>query len=81
MAIVLVAATAIGRFSVVGVREARLAAPAAPKAPADAAAPKAPADAAEPAGPSGWRRIVTRRKVTTDETAEPATEPVGSSSS
>ena len=73
VAIVLVAATAIGRFSVVGVREARLAAP--------VTAPEEPADTAEPAGTSGWRRIVTRRKVTTDETAEPATEPVGSSSS
>jgi hypothetical protein len=95
VAIVLVAAMALGRFSVIGVRDARLAAAATPATSAAAATPAAsdtsaapaapaaseePATAATPAGTSSWRRFTLRNKATT-ETAEPATEPVSSGKS
>jgi len=75
VAIVLVAAMALGRFSVIGVRDARLA------APATSAEPGAPAAAGTPAGTGGWRRFALRHKGTTTETTDPATEPVSSAKS
>jgi hypothetical protein len=48
VAIVLVAAMALGRFSVIGVRDARLAAPAQAVTPAEPAEPVTPAEPAEP---------------------------------
>lgn len=92
VAIVLVAAMALGRFSVIGVREARLAAPAAAAASDAAAEPATSAEPAAPAAPAtsdaqnvpadtgGTGRFSFRRKATTTgETAEPATERIGSS--
>jgi len=59
------AAMAVGRFSVISVRDARRAAPVAAQD-----APRA----------TGWKRLVVRRQVTTtdDETTEPAAERMGS---
>jgi hypothetical protein len=89
VAIVLVAAMALGRFSVIGVREARLAAPAAPAKAATSDTPTVPVAPATPAtsdadttaGTGGWRRFAVRRKEAAAETAEPATEPVSSAKS
>jgi hypothetical protein len=63
--IVLVAGMALGRFSVIGVRDARL-------------AKSATSDTPATAGTGGSRRFALRRKEATTETAEPATEPVSS---
>ena len=78
VAIVLVAGMALGRFSVIGVRDARLAKPAVTAKPATSATPAKPATSAEPAttGTGASRRFALRRKEATTETAEPATEPV-----
>jgi hypothetical protein len=72
---VLLAAMAVGRFSVISVRDARRAERAAER--------EAEPETAEPASHS--RRFGLRRKVTTtdetDETDEPATEPATASRS
>jgi hypothetical protein len=83
VAIVLVAAMALGRFSVIGVRDARLAAATRPAAsaavatpaasdtsaaPATPAASEEPATAATPAGTGSWRRFTLRNKPTTETT-------------
>ena len=91
--IVLVAGMALGRFSVIGVRDARLATPAEPVTPAEPATatepvrPAMPAESVRPATPAtttgapagtgGWRLPHRRREATA--TAEPATEPVSPS--
>ena len=67
VAIVLVAGMALGRFSVIGVREARRAEPVTPAEPVRPATPATTAT-------GGWRRLPLRRKET--ETGEPATQPV-----
>jgi hypothetical protein len=70
VAIVLLAAMAIGRFSVISVGDARRAARAADEAPADTATTS-----------TGRRRFTLRRRVTTtDETDEPATEETAAAS-
>jgi hypothetical protein len=73
VAIVLLAAMAIGRFSVISVRDARRAERAAERE----------ADEEEAATPASRRRFTLRRRVTTtdDETDEPATEPATASRS
>src|SRR3984885_6290422 len=72
--IVLLAAMALGRFSVISVRDARRA--------EAAAAPEEPAPTATPATTGGWRRFVTlRRDEPDDEALEPDAERVSSSSS
>jgi len=85
--IVLVAGMALGRFSVIGVRDARLAAPAAPAKAATSDTPTEPVASATPAtsdaqdvpARTGTGRLPFRRKVTTTgETTEPATERIGS---
>ncbi len=69
VAIVLLAAMALGRFSVISVGDARRAA-------------RTGSDTPAPARTTGLRRFVLRRKVTTtDETEEPATEPAGAARS
>jgi len=85
VAIVLVAGMALGRFSVIGVRDARLAAPAT-AATSDAAtepvtsATPATSDTKDVPARTGSSRLPFRRKVTTtDETTEPATERISSS--
>jgi hypothetical protein len=77
--IVLLAAMALGRFSVIGVRDARRAAA---DEPVDVVED---ADTDTPATTGGWRRFVPTRKVTTtetttDEAADPASERVDSAS-
>ena len=60
--IAVLAATALGRFSVISVRDARRA---------------APAEAAAPARTGDWKRFVLGRRVTsTEQTGEPAAERV-----
>jgi hypothetical protein len=72
--IVLLAAMALGRFSVISVRDARRA--------EAAAAPEEPATTATTATTGGWRRLVTlRRDEPDDEALEPDAERVSSSSS
>jgi hypothetical protein len=72
--IVLLAAMALGRFSVISVRDARRA--------EAAAAPEEPATTATTATTGGWRRFVTlRRDEPDDEALEPDAERVSSSSS
>jgi hypothetical protein len=85
VAIVLVAGMALGRFSVIGVRDARLATPAtaaksdAATAPVTSATPAA-SDTKDVPARTGNSRLPFRRKVTTtDETTEPATERISSS--
>jgi hypothetical protein len=70
--IVLLAAMAVGRFSVIGVRDARV-----------ATAPEpAPATSPSTASTSGWRRFVPARRTDADDEADEAdTERVGSASS
>jgi hypothetical protein len=76
VAIVLLAAMAIGRFSVISVRDARRAERAAEREAAREA------DEEEAATPASRRGFVLRRRVTTtDETDEPATEPATASRS
>jgi hypothetical protein len=72
--IVLLAAMALGRFSVISVRDARRA--------EAVAAPEEPATTATTATTGGWRRLVTlRRDEPDDEALEPDAERVSSSSS
>jgi hypothetical protein len=72
--IVLLAAMALGRFSVISVRDARRA--------EAVAAPEEPATTATTATTGGWRRFVTlRRDEPDDEALEPDAERVSSSSS
>lgn len=72
--IVLLAAIAIGRFSVISVRDARRAEAVAP--------PEEPATTAPAATTGGWRRYVTlRRDDEPDEALEPDSERVSSSRS
>jgi hypothetical protein len=84
VAIVLVAGMALGRFSVIGVRDARLAARAAPATSDAATEPVASATPATSDAPdipartgSGWLPF-RRKATTTGEATEPATERVGS---
>jgi hypothetical protein len=71
--IVLLAAMAIGRFSVISVRDARRAEAVAP--------PEEPATAPAAATTGGWRRYVTLRRDEPDEALEPDSERVSSSRS
>jgi len=71
--ILLVAAMAVGRFSVIGVRDARLATAAAEPEPA--------ASPASTAATTGWRRFITTRKAAADEADGADAERVASSRS
>jgi hypothetical protein len=90
VAIVLVAAMALGRFSVIGVRDARLAAAATPAAAETPAAEETPAAVDAPAtsdtedvpagaGSTGRFSAFRRKETTTGETTEPATERISTS--
>ena len=72
--IVLLAAMAIGRFSVISVRDARRAEAAAP-------AEEPATEPASAASSGGWRRFVTLRRADPDEAVEPDAERVTSSRS
>ena len=89
--IVLVAGMALGRFSVIGVRDARLAKPAVTAKPATSATPAKPATSAEPATTgepvttgaartSVWRRLAKPATADTPAAADtPATTGTGAS--
>jgi hypothetical protein len=77
--IVLLAAMALGRFSVISVRDARRAEAAAP--PAEEPVTEPVTTPASAASTGGWRRFVTLRRDEPDEALEPAAERVSSSRS
>jgi hypothetical protein len=72
--IVLLAATALGRFSVISVRDAR-------RAEAEAPPEEPVATPASAASTGGWRRFVTLRRDGPDEALEPDAERLSSSRS
>ncbi len=74
VAIVLVAAMALGRFSVIGVRDARLAKPAKPAEPVPSATPATPVTTDAPTRTGAWRRPATSAAPATSATSTaPAT--------